>query len=152
MNYIKILILIFFLISNISARDHMFPFDIKNIEKIYKLSNGNIVFIEQYERGDRIWELDKGTGNVNQLSFVWSFIALAQKCEHIKGEDIYFASNLEYWFAGGSKIDNPEIRIFNLKNKSPWRNTDLGITPSINYAKEFCNFYEQIQKDKFFGK
>ena len=77
MNYIKILILIFFLISNISARDHMFPFDIKNIEKIYKLSNGNIVFIEQYERGDRIWELDKGTGNVIKLSFVWSFMALA---------------------------------------------------------------------------
>ena len=68
----------------------MFPFDIKNIEKIYKLSNGNIVFIEQYERGDRIWELDKGTGNVNQLSFVWSFIALAQKCEHIKGGGYIF--------------------------------------------------------------
>ena len=135
-----------------SAKNHMFPFEIKNIEKIYKLSNGNIVFIEQYERGDKIWELDKETRNITQLGFVWSFIALAQKCENIKEEDIYFASNLEYWFAGGSKMDNPEIRIFNLKNNSPWRNTDLGITPSINYAREFCIFYEEIHKDKFFGK
>lgn len=135
-----------------SAKNHMFPFEIKNIEKIYKLSNGNIVFIEQYERGDKIWELDKETRNITQLGFVWSFIALAQKCENIKEEDIYFANNLEYWFAGGSKIDNPEIRIFNLKNNSPWRNTDLGITPSINYAREFCIFYEEIHKDKFFGK
>ena len=59
----------------------------------------------------------------------------------VDGHNIYFANILEYWFGGGTIIDDPEIRIFDLYDESPWRDTDLGITPSMNYAEEFCTFY-----------
>ena len=59
----------------------------------------------------------------------------------VDGHNIYFANILEYWFGGGTRVDDPEIRIFDLYDESPWRDTDLGITPSMNYAKEFCTFY-----------
>ncbi len=38
--------------------------------------------------------------------------------------------------------NNPEIRIFNLYEPNPWRNTDLGISPDMSYAKEYCDFYK----------
>ena len=59
----------------------------------------------------------------------------------VDGHNIYFANILEYWFGGGTIIDDPEIRIFDLYDESPWRDPDLGITPSMNYAQEFCTFY-----------
>ena len=59
----------------------------------------------------------------------------------VDGHNIYFANILEYWFGGGTRVDDPEIRIFDLYDESPWRDTDLGITPSMNYAEEFCTFY-----------
>ena len=46
--------------------------------------------------------------------FVFNFIALAEKCEFIKKDNIYFAQNREYWFGGGAIIDNAQIRIFEL--------------------------------------
>ena len=60
----------------------------------------------------------------------------------VEGHNIYFANILEYWFAGGTIIDYPEIRIFNLYEPNPWRNTDLGISPDMSYAKEYCDFYK----------
>ena len=56
--------------------------------------------------------------------------------------NIYFANILEYWFAGGSNIDYPEIRIFDLYEPEPWRDSDLGISPDMKYAKENCTFYK----------
>ena len=55
--------------------------------------------------------------------------------------NIYFAQNREYWFGGGAIIDNAQIRIFELYDKTPWRDSDLGITPDMDYAKEWCKFY-----------
>ena len=40
----------------IFAYDKKLPFNLDNIQNIYKLNNGNKIYIEQYERGDRIWE------------------------------------------------------------------------------------------------
>ena len=37
-----------------------------------------------------------------------------------------------------------QIRIFDLYDPSPWRDSDLGITPNMEYAKEWCTFYEPI--------
>ena len=74
-------------------------------------------------------------------SFIFSrvlVIDLASKCEMIQGHNIYFATTLEYWFAGGTKIDYPEIRIFHLYERRPWRDTDIGITPDMAYANEWC--------------
>ena len=56
----------------------------------------------------------------------------------IQGHNIYFATTLEYWFAGGTKIDYPEIKIFHLYERRPWRDTDIGITPDMAYANEWC--------------
>ena len=47
----------------------------------------------------------------------------------IDNQNIYFANSLEYWFAGGNNIDYPEIRIFELYEPKPWRDTDIGIAP-----------------------
>ena len=73
---------------------------------------------------------------------MWTFIDLASTCEWIDENNIYFANILEYWFAGGSNIDYPEIRIFDLYEPEPWRNSDLGISPDMKYAKENCTFYK----------
>ena len=90
------------------------PYKEANIERIYKLENGNFIYIEQMERGDIIWEYDTKANKFNELSNVWNFIDLASKCEMIREGNIYFATILEYWFAGGTNIDYPEIRIFDL--------------------------------------
>ena len=121
-----------------------FPFNQKNIEKVYQLENGNRIYIEQYERGDRIWEENILTDKINNISFVWNFIALAKECEGVKEKNIFFANNLEYYLGGGTKIDNPQIRIFSLHDPSPWRDSDLGIVPNIEWANSFCNFYNPI--------
>ena len=122
------------------------PFNLGNVQNIYKLNNGNKIYIEQYERGDRIWEEDILNNKINNISFVWNFISLAKKCEGIENENIYFATNLEYYLGGGTNIDNPQIRIFSLNDPSPWRDSDLGIVPNIEWANSFCNFYKPLNQ------
>ena len=120
------------------------PFNLDNIQSIYKLNNGNKIYIEQYERGDRIWEEDISSKKINNISFVWSFISLAETCEGIENENIYFAANLEYYLGGGTKIDNPQIRIFSLREPKPWRNSDLAIIYSMDSVKDICVFYPDL--------
>ena len=126
------------------GNENNLPFDKSQLEKTYQLDNGNIIYIEQYERGDRIWEKDISTGKINNISFVWNFIALAKWCEGVEEEDIYFATNLEYYLGGGSNIDNAQIRIFSLHDPSPWRDSDLGIVPNMEWTKSQCVFYDEI--------
>ena len=120
------------------------PFNLDNIQSIYKLNNGNKIYIEQYERGDRIWEEDISSKKINNISFVWSFISLAENCQGIENENIYFAANLEYYLGGGTKIDNPQIRIFSLREPKPWRNSDLAIIYSMDSVKDICVFYPDL--------
>ena len=117
------------------------PFDNSNLQSSYILDNGNEIYIEQFERGDRIWEYNSQDQSFKELTFVWNFIGLAKYCEGIKEKNIYFANNLEYYLGGGTNIDNPQIRIFSLNDPSPWRDSDLGIVPDMNWAKQFCEFY-----------
>ena len=144
----KFLILLLFLIyPTINfAHDKKPLFNLDNVQSIYELNNGNKIYIEQYERGDRIWEEDILSNKINNISFVWSFISLAENCEGIENETIYFATNLEYYLGGGTKIDNPQIRIFSLHDPSPWRDSDLGIVPNIEWANSFCNFYKPLNQ------
>ena len=130
----------------IFANDKKLPFNFDNIQSIYKLNNGNKVYIEQFERGDRIWEEDLLSNKINNISFVWSFISLAENCKGIESENIYFATNLEYYLGGGTKIDNPQIRIFSLHELKPWRNTDLGIINSMDSIKDICTFYKDLKQ------
>ena len=138
--------LLLFLIypSIIFSDEKKLPFNLDNVQSIYKLNNGNTIYIEQYERGDRIWEQDILSKKINNISFVWSFISLAENCKGIENENIYFATNLEYYLGGGTNIDNPQIRIFSLYDPSPWRDSDLGIVPNIEWVNSFCNFYNPI--------
>ena len=141
----KLLLHVFLLLSLplvALAVENKLPFKKKYLEKTYQLDNGNIIYIEQYERGDRIWEKDISTGEINNISFVWSFIALAKWCEGVEEEDIYFAANLEYYLGGGSKIDNPQIRVFSLNDPSPWVDSALGIVPNMDWTKNLCVFYD----------
>ena len=94
-----------------------------------------------FERGDRIWEYNSQDQSFKELTFVWNFIGLAKYCDGIKEKNIYFANNLEYYLGGGTNIDNLQIRIFSLNDPSPWRDSDLGIVPSMKWAKEYCEFY-----------
>ena len=103
----KLLLHVFLLLSIpmvVLGNENNLPFDKSHLEKTYQLDNGNIIYIEQYERGDRIWEKDISTGKINNISFVWNFIALAKSCEGIKEENIYFATNLEYYLGGGTDV------------------------------------------------
>jgi len=131
-------------INTLNADDVKIPFKKENIKAIYKINNGNLIYIQSFERGDRIWELKKNSKELIEISIVFNFIALAEKCEFIKKDNIYFAQNREYWFGGGAVIDNAQIRIFELYDKAPWRDSDLGITPDIEYAKQWCKFYKKL--------
>jgi len=131
-------------INTLNADDVKIPFKKENIKAIYKINNGNLIYIQSFERGDRIWELKKNSKELIEISIVFNFIALAEKCEFIKKDNIYFAQNREYWFGGGAVIDNAQIRIFELYDKTPWRDSDLGITPDIEYAKQWCKFYKKL--------
>ena len=131
-------------INTLNADDVKIPFKKENIKAIYKINNGNLIYIQSFERGDRIWELEKNSKELIEISIVFNFIALAEKCEFIKKDNIYFAENREYWFGGGAVIDNAQIRIFELYDKTPWRDSDLGITPDIEYAKQWCKFYKKL--------
>ena len=137
-------LLLFLIINTLNADDVKIPFKKENIKAIYKINNGNLIYIQSFERGDRIWELEKNSKELIEISIVFNFIALAEKCDFIKKDNIYFAQNREYWFGGGAVIDNAQIRIFELYDKAPWRDSDLGITPDIEYAKQWCKFYKKL--------
>ena len=147
MKKIICLFLLFFLYSSplISGSNKIIapnlPFDKSSLQSSYVLDNGKEIYIEQFERGDRIWEYDSNDKSFKELTFVWNFIGLAKYCAGIKEKNIYFANNLEYYLGGGTNIDNPQIRIFSLNDPSPWRDSDLGIVPDIAWAKQFCEFY-----------
>ena len=115
------------------------PFDIKSI---YNINDGRTIIVENRPRGNTIWEVNKNTKRLNRISDVWNFIDLAQSCERISENNIYFAQNLEYWFNGGTNIDFQAIRIFSLDNPKPYNDNYLGISPSMSYAKEWCTFYK----------
>ena len=148
----KKIVILFFLLNFFSTpslailKVTKLPHDEAVIERIYKLNNGKYIFIEQFIRGHIIWEYDKSLDKFKKISNVWGFVDLASECEQISSKDIYFATTTEYWFAGGLKIDNPEIRIFELYEPNPWRNTDIGITPDMKYAREWCTFYTPYYK------
>ena len=138
-------ILFFLILNNILIADNFkLPFKKENLKAIYEIDDGNWIYIQSFERGDRIWERKKNSKDIKEISIVYNFIAIAEECEFIKQNNIYFAQNREYWFAGGAIIDNAQIRIFELYNDAPWRDSDLGITPDMEYAKEWCKFYEKI--------
>ena len=143
-NFAKILIF-FFIVFLVKAEEvstiKNLPFNKSNLQSSYLLDNGKEIYIEQFERGDRIWEYNSQDQSFKELTFVWNFIGLAKYCYGIKEKNIYFANNLEYYLGGGTNIDNPQIRIFSLNDPSPWRDSDLGLVPSMKWAKEYCEFY-----------
>ena len=138
---IIIILLLFILSETLVFSDEKFPFKDASIKKTYKLDNGNTIFIEQTGFNDAIWEKDSKTNELRQISFVWNFIALAKSCESINEKDIYFAQNKEYFLMGGID-EEPTIRIFDLHNKHPWRDSDLGIVPNMEWTKQWCVFYD----------
>ena len=78
-----------------------------------------------------------------------NFIALAKWCEGINKKNIYFAQNREYWLGGGAIIDYAQIRVFNIYDSSPWRDSDLGIVDNMKSAEDSCEFYDPIFYDNW---
>ena len=118
-----------------------FPHKDFKIKFIYKLDNGNTIYVEPTGMNDAVWELNRRTGLFTKKAIVWNFIALAKKCETVDESNIYFAQNKEYYLGGGID-ENPTIRIFSLNNKHPWRDSDLGIVPNMKWTKQWCVFYD----------
>ena len=42
----------------------------------------------------------------------------------------------------GGIDEEPTIRIFDLHNKHPCRDSDLGIVPNMEWTKQWCVFYD----------
>ena len=147
----KLFLVIFFFYFNtlladtIDLDDINLPFEKKNLEYIYKLENNDLIFIENFERGNRLWTKKPHSIDLNEISFLFNFISLAKNCETIKNKNIYFGQNREYWLGGGAIIDDAQIRIFDLYDKSPWRDSDLGIVPNMKWANQFCKFYKPLK-------
>jgi len=55
----------------------------------------------------------------------------------------------EYWLGGGAIIDYAQIRVFSIYNRSPWRDSDLGIVDNIERAESWCEFYDPIFYDNW---
>jgi len=143
----RIFILFFILVlssSSLFAKEYIYPHKDFKLNSIYQLDDGNRIYIEQYELGDIIWQQDFKTGKFTKLAKVWSFIALAKSCESIDKKNIYFATSKEHYLMGGI-VEDPRIRIFDLNNKHPWRDSDLGIVPNMEWAKEWCKFYKPLK-------
>ena len=146
----KILLLIFLTILQSEQTEEFnifkteLPFAHSNLKAVYQLNNQNLIFIETYERGDRIWMKEHKSNKINEVSYLMNFILLAKSCEFIEVENIYFGQNREYWLGGGAIIDNAQIRIFDILDPSPWRDSDLGIVKSMRDAAENCDFYLPI--------
>ena len=53
--------ILFFLILNntLIADDFKLPFKKENLKAIYEIDNSNWIYIQSFERGDRIWERKK---------------------------------------------------------------------------------------------
>ena len=143
-------LLVFLLISSYAYSNEVdfykikLPFKTSQVQAIYQLDNGNIIYIQRYERGDRIWEKKEDSNELKEISYLFSFIALARECESLNERDIYFGQNREYWLGGGAKIDYAQIRVFDLYDPNPWRDSDLGIVPDMKHVKYICNFYEPL--------
>ena len=140
MRFLLYIILLLSLPMFVFGNEDDLPHKDFKIKQTYKLDNGNTILIEHTGMNNAIWEKDFITGKFNKISIVWNFIALAKSCEGIDEKDIYFAQNKEYYLMGGID-ENPTIRIFNLHNKKPWRDSDLDIVPNMEWANEWCIFY-----------
>ena len=66
------------------------PFEKLNLQTSYVLDNDKEIYIEQFERGDRIWEYNSQDQSFKELTFVWNFIGLAKYCEGIKRKKYLF--------------------------------------------------------------
>ena len=40
---------------------------------------------------------------------------------------------------------NNKWQFFSLNNKKPWRDSDLGIVPNMEWTKQWCVFYDNNQ-------
>ena len=64
-----------------------------------------------------------------------SLIVLQKSCPDNNLKNVNFAQNKEYYLMGGIDENSP-IRVFELYNPKPYRDTDLGMVPNMDYAKE----------------
>jgi len=108
--------------------------EFSSIKKVYLSKNKHIVVVSG-PMHDTIWEYDPKTKAKKVINHVWNFGALAKKCDGIKPDNIYFAQTKDYYFMGGYSETSP-FKIFDLESNV------LGTAPSLDYAKDFCKFYE----------
>ena len=68
MKVIICFILFFLILKNtLIADDFKIPFKKENLKAIYKIDDGNWIYIQSFERGDRIWERKKNSDDINQI-------------------------------------------------------------------------------------
>jgi len=108
--------------------------------KSFKIEKNKFIYVAQGDFNQFIFEYDRITNTIKQISIVWNFIALAKECEGIDQKNIYFAQNKEYYLMGGWN-ENPTIRIFDLYNPQPWHDNYLDIVPNMTWANTWCKFY-----------
>ncbi len=151
---IRILIVLLLISNYAYSKDpefykNLLPFEDSHIKAIYQLDNKNIIYISRFERGDIILEKKYDSAKVQEISFVMNFIAIAKCCEGINENNIYFAQIREYWLGGGAIIDYAQIRVFSIYDRSPWRDSDLGIVDNMDRAEDWCEFYNPIFYDNW---
>ena len=52
-------------------------------------------------------------------------------------------------FLQRSIIDYAQIRVFSIYDRSPWRDSDLGIVDNMERAESWCEFYDPIFYDNW---
>jgi len=81
-----------------------------------------------------LWKIDPETKEKKSIKRVFSFEKFAEECVMIGEDPIFFAYVKEYYFAGGNMVQK-YLTIFDLEGNK------VGISPSWEYAEEFCDFY-----------
>ena len=69
MKVIICFILFFLILKNtLIADDFKIPFKKENLKAIYKIDDGNWIYIQSFERGDTIWERKKNSDDIKEIS------------------------------------------------------------------------------------
>ena len=100
----------------------------------FEFDNKDYVLVQEATYQE-LWEIDPKNNQKKSIKRMFSFEGFAEKCIMIKDSPIFFATIKEYFFAGGWN-EPSYLTVFNLKGLK------LGISPNLNYVKDFCDFYE----------
>ena len=96
--------------------------------------NGEEYVVTQEATYQQLWKVNPETKEKESIGGFYAFGKFAEECIMIGEDPIFFAYVKKYYFAGGY-MEPTYLTVFDLEGNK------VGISPSWEYAEEFCDFY-----------